>query len=146
MVFFKKKTTVALAAALCLTTLLFLFYSCEVGLGAAVDIAVPTVGISYPPKNAVIRDSFIVSGTCDDDVSVLAVSVILTNPETNETYGPYDAQLSEDAKSWSILLNKSDLSKTTDEFDSFEQWDFPDGSYMIDYEEESRKWRDKRYV
>ena len=131
MVFFKKKTTVALAAALCLTTLLFLFYSCEVGLGAAVDIAVPTVGISYPPKNAVIRDSFIVSGTCDDDVSVLAVSVILTNPETNETYGPYDAQLSEDAKSWSILLNKSDLSKTTDEFDSFEQWDFPDGSYIV---------------
>ena len=131
MVFFKKKTTVALAAALCLTTLLFLFYSCEVGLGAAVDIAVPTVGISYPPKNAVIRDSFIVSGTCDDDVSVLAVSVILTNPETNETYGPYDAQLSEDAKSWSILLNKSDLSKTTDEFDSFEQWDFPDGNYII---------------
>ncbi len=131
MVFLKKKTTVALAAALCLTTLLFLFYSCEVGLGAAVDIAVPTIGISYPPKNAVIRDSFVVSGTCDDDVSVLAVSVLLTNPETNETYGPYDAQLSEDAKSWSILLNKSDLSKTTDEFDSFEQWDFPDGSYIV---------------
>lgn len=131
MVFLKKKATVALAAAFCLTTLLFLFYSCEVGLGPAVDIAVPTVGISYPPKNAVARDSFIVSGTCDDDVSVLAVSVLLTNPETNESFGPYDAELSEDAKSWSILLNKSDLSKTTDEFDSFEQWDFPDGSYIV---------------
>ena len=131
MVFFKKKTTVALAAALCLTTLLFLFYSCEVGLGPAVDIAVPTVGISYPPKNAVARDSFIVSGNCNDDVNVVAVSVTLTNPETNESFGPYDAELSEDAKSWTILLNKSDLSKTTDEFDSFEQWDFPDGNYII---------------
>ena len=127
----KKKTTVALAAALCLTTLLFLFYSCEVGLGPAVDIAVPTVGVSYPPKNAVARDSFIVSGNCNDDVNVVAVSVSLTNTETNESFGPYDAELSEDAKSWTILLNKSDLSKTTDEFDSFKQWDFPDGSYIV---------------
>ena len=115
-----------------LLSLFILFtVSCEIGLGSAVDIAIPTINISYPPKNAVIRDSFIVSGTCSDDSGVIAVSVQLTNPETNKIYGPFDAELSEDAKSWSILLNKSDISKTTNEFDSHEQWDFPDGNYIV---------------
>ena len=117
----RRKTTIALFAALFLTSLLFLFYSCEIGLGAAVDISIPTVGISYPPKNAIARDSFLVTGTCNDDVKVTAVSVIITNSETNETFGPFDAQLDEEATSWSILLNKSDLTKTTNEFDSYKQ-------------------------
>ena len=114
-----------------LISLFILFtISCEVGLGQAVDISVPTIGISYPPKNSVVRDSFVLAGSCDDDSGVIAVSVYLTNPENNDTYGPYDAQLSEDAKSWSILVNKKDPSKKTNEFDSFEQWEIPDGSYI----------------
>ena len=127
----RRKTTIALFAALFLTSLLFLFYSCEIGLGAAVDISIPTVGISYPPKNAVARDSFIVSGNCNDDVNVVAVSVSLSNPETNENFGPYDAELSEDAKSWRLLVNKNDTSKVTNEFDSYKQWEIPDGNYII---------------
>jgi hypothetical protein len=105
--------------------------SCEIGLGPAVDIAAPTSGISYPPKNAIVRDTFVAAGECNDDMAVVAVEVTLYDTDNNITYGPFDAQLSEDAKSWSVTLNKKDPSKVQNIFDSYKQWEFPDGNYVI---------------
>lgn len=105
--------------------------SCEIGMGAAVDIAVPTSGISYPPQNAVVRDTFIAAGPCDDDQKVQAVKVSVIDTENNKTYGPYNATLSEDRKSWSVSLNNKDPEKTTSRFDSYKQWELPDGNYVI---------------
>ena len=106
-------------------------FSCEIGLGAAVDVAAPTSGISYPPQNAVVRDTFVAAGICEDDMEVISVKVTVTNTEDNSTYGPYDATLAEDKKSWTITLNNKDPSKSTSVFDSYRQWEIPDGNYVI---------------
>ena len=97
------KTTKALLISL---AVLFTAGCSEVGLGSAVDTAAPTVEIAYPPKNAIVRDSFIVSGTCDDDLFVSSVEVTVTNTSTKEVYGPYKATINLERTEWSVLLNQ----------------------------------------
>ena len=92
------KTTISLLA--------LLLASCTVGLGDAVDTANPTVELSYPPKNAVIRESFIASGVCDDDLKVESVQVTVTETSSKKVYGPYDATLDEQGKNWTVSLNQ----------------------------------------
>lgn len=119
-----------LFAPLLLVGAIFIF-SCEIGLGAAVDVAVPTSGISYPPQNSVIRESFIAAGECNDDQVVVSVKVSLINTENNTTYGPYEATLDESKTSWSITLNTKDTTKASNAFNSYKQWELPDGNYVI---------------
>ena len=67
------------SATLLFTSLIILFTnSCTIGLGEAVDTDVPTVEITYPPKNAVIRDTFVASGLCNDDLALDYVEVTVT--------------------------------------------------------------------
>lgn len=110
--------------------ILFCIIACEVGLGAAVDTAAPTVEILYPPKNAVIRDSFVVSGTCDDDLELERVEITVTESNSKKVYGPYLATLSNENKAWSITLNQK-THGNYDAYNSYKQWEFPDGSYII---------------
>lgn len=107
-------------------------FSCgmEVGLGSAVDTDAPTVEISYPPKNAIVRSSFVLAGVCDDDLALDRVEVTVTEPSTKKEYGPYEAELSEDCKRWSLLLNQK-LFESSDAYDAYKQWEFPDGNYVI---------------
>ena len=119
-----------LFAPLILVGIIFIF-SCEIGLGAAVDVAVPTSSITYPPKNAIIRESFVVSGECNDDMGVVAVDVTVLDSENNIEYGPYKATIDEGGNTWSITLNHKDPSKTTNVFNSYKQWEFGDGNYII---------------
>ena len=50
-------------------SLLFAFFSCgeDSGLGASVDTKAPGISITYPPSDAIIRDTFVFGGTCSDD-------------------------------------------------------------------------------
>ena len=107
-------------------------FSCgmEVGLGSAVDTDAPTVEISYPPKNAIVRSSFVLAGVCDDDLALDYVEVKVTETSTKKEYGPYKALLSEDCKAWSLLLNQK-LFESRDAYDAYKQWEFPDGNYVI---------------
>lgn len=117
--------------AILLTSAALLFaLSCTIGLGDAVDTSAPTIDISYPPKNAVIRDSFIVSGICDDDLGLESVKVTVTNTATKDAYGPYEATLSSDKKSWSVELNKK-AEGEYDAFNAYKQWEYPDGDYIV---------------
>ena len=115
---------VPLIAAACILSL----FSCEVGLGASVDAAPPSNAITYPPKNAVVRSTFVIAGTCSDDTSVESVTVSITNTGTNTSYGPFQADLAEDKKSWSIRLNKNKLDVPNHPYAG---WDFPDGKYSV---------------
>ncbi len=117
---------------LVLLVVLSLFvFSCEIGLGAAVDVAVPTSGISYPPQNAVVRDTFVAAGSCEDDQGVKSVKVTVIDTESNKSYGPYKAVIDKKGTSWSLVLNNKDTSKVTNLYDSYKQWEFPDGNYII---------------
>ena len=108
-----------------------LIFSCEVGLGAAVDIADPTSSVTYPPKNAVVRDTFIAAGECSDDMSIASVKVTLTNTDTKQNYGPYLATLNEEKTFWSVSINQKDETKVSSLFNSYAQWEIPDGNYVI---------------
>lgn len=116
--------------ALCLSGIISIF-SCEVGLGTAVDVAAPTVGITYPPENAVIRDTFIAAGECNDDMKISSVEVSVIHPESNTTYGPYEAEVSEDGTTWSVSLNTFNPIDSESSFDNYKQWEYPDGNYLI---------------
>ncbi len=128
------KLKVKFLGFICLIACFFAFssvISCEIGLGSAVDIAVPTSGISYPPQNAVVRDTFVAAGSCEDDQEVKEVRVSVIDTENNKAYGPYQASLSQDKKAWSVTLNNKDPEKTSSRFDSYKQWELPDGNYVI---------------
>ncbi|UTY25298.1 Ig-like domain-containing protein [Treponema denticola] len=116
--------TVPLIAAVCILS----FFSCEVGLGASVDTAPPSNAITYPPKNAVVRDTFVIAGTCSDDTSVASVTVSIRNTGTNTSYGPFHADLAGNKKSWSIRLNKE---KQDVPNRPYAGWDYPDGNYSV---------------
>ena len=94
--------------------------SCNVGLGEAVDTEAPVMSITYPPAGAVIRDSFVLAGICNDDKGVSAVEVIVKNTETQEAMIFTDVQIS--GKNWQITLNEQQNGK----------WQFADGKYTID--------------
>ena len=105
--------------------------SCEIGLGSAVDVADPTISVSYPPKNAVVRDTFVAAGECSDDMGISSVKVSLVNTETKQTYGPYNASLNEKGNAWKVNINQKDAGKLSGLFDSYKQWEIPDGNYVI---------------
>ena len=131
-----KKNLIKTTAIFIISFAGILFNACgNVGLGDAVDIAVPTVEISYPPKNAIVRDMFIVSGTCEDDILVSSVKVTLTNTSTKKEYGPYTATLDLERTSWTLQLNQKNGGKKTepdyDTYNAYKQWEFPDGSYIV---------------
>lgn len=54
------------------------FFSCEVGLGGAVDIQPPALSITSPGVDSVIRDNFILEGTCSDDGKIASITATLT--------------------------------------------------------------------
>ncbi len=120
------RTTILAALGLSVLTVL----SCEIGMGAAVDIAKPTVEITYPPKNAIIRQTFTVAGTCADDLELKAVNVTVQNVSTKENYGPYTAVLNEAKTSWTLSLNQENSGSYT-VYNSYKKWELPDGSYII---------------
>ena len=78
--------------------LITLFYSCEIGLGAAVDTQPPKIEIQNPPVDAVIRDNFALGGTFDDDGSIKSVRAILTRIGSDEKIEITDFNLTKDAK------------------------------------------------
>ena len=117
--------TVALTA-----TLVFagLFAGCKVGLGDSVDTEAPAVGILYPdPKtNAIIRDEFVLYGSCQDDKQITAVKVTLINIDSGETVlSDAPAVVDSDQKHWRINLN------SYSEENKYNGWQFADGKYTV---------------
>ena len=105
------------------------FFSCKVvGLGDTIDTTPPSNAIIYPPKNAVVRSTFVIAGTCNDDTNVESVTVTITNTDTKRSYGPFSADLASDKKSWSIKFNKE---KRDVPNHPYAGWDYPDGHYSV---------------
>ena len=96
-----------------------LFSSCDIGigLGAAVDTEPPTLEITNPPTSAIIRDTFVITGTWKDDGSIKDVIVDLrnTSDSSNEIYS-FTGKLEEDNK-WCATI------------DPFNPKKIPDGKY-----------------
>lgn len=100
----------------------FSFFDCEVGLGTSVDTQPPVVAITSPGKGAVIRNTFTMKGTTDDETYVQEVNVLFTsNTEKGKKYGPYKAKVDKKEGTWSVVINE----KRDGEFS------IPDGEYGV---------------
>ena len=132
--------------------LLALFFllgpSCEleIGLGASVDTSSPEVEITYPPKAAVVMDSFILAGTVSDDMGVKKIDVKLTHETIKNAVFTYNSPYSENGEevqgtveivnpgktwkegtTWSVKIGERDATQTL-----YNGWDLPDGNYTVE--------------
>ncbi len=98
--------------------------SCQIGLGAAVDTEAPTLEITYPPASAVIRGTFTLAGSCDDDKGISSISVTVANTDDKSKAWSYSTSAAAGGKSWTISLNQ----QADDTATGFR---FPDGKYEI---------------
>ena len=105
----RRKTTIALFAALFLTSLLFLFYSCEIGLGSAVDVEAPSLTIDSPAVDSVIRDKFALKGTWNDDGTIDGITAELKRTDNNakpvEIKGVFSREDKEVDGIWSVIVD-----------------------------------------
>lgn len=99
------------------------FVSCQIGLGSAVDTETPTLEITYPPASAVIKGTFALAGTCDDDKGISSISVTVINTDDKSKAWSYTANAASGGKSWSVSLNQTAATATG--------FLFPDGKYEI---------------
>ena len=99
------------------------------GLGATIDTEAPKVAISYPNPKAsnVVRDTFVLAGTCSDDKSVSRVEVTVTNTDSQTSYGTFPATVDASSNTWSVSLNKNDASNS----EYYNGYEFPDGTYKF---------------
>ena len=119
---FKSKILYGTVTCSMLVMFLFLFSSCEVGLGSAVDTQPPEITIEYPFVDSVIREEFIISGTCKDETSVNNVNVVFTNINDNSKRYEYIATVDNKTNSWHCWVNKQNSNGT---------YSIPDGSYEV---------------
>lgn len=106
-----------------------LLLTCEVGMGKSVDTLPPRVSITYPPTTSVIRGSFVVTGTADDETSIASVNVSLKNLETGVTAGTWRASYNAGTKKWNLQIqNDRAFNAGTGEFGPAP---IPDGRYEV---------------
>ena len=104
-----EKVKVSLFAFITTLSIISIF-SCEIGLGAAVDTEAPNINITVPnPETvAVIRDSFPIMGTWTDDGSIDSIKVVISSNASNKKYEKY-ADVTPPAKegekgTWSVFI------------------------------------------
>ena len=115
---FAKKNFIKLFSSIVLLLIVVFALSCDIGLGAAIDTEAPTATITYPPEGAVIRDWFVLAGTCEDDDAVEKVEVSISSSYYSTTRNA----VIENKTSWRLKLNDGTNG-------AYNGWEFPDGDY-----------------
>lgn len=104
----------------------FMAASCKVGLGHAVDVLSPSISISSPESNAIIRDKFGIYGEWSDDGSIKSIEVSFKGiSDKSKTVAPVTATFNADSV-------ETDTTSGTwfVEIDPFKTSTFmPDGTY-----------------
>ncbi|MCI5608046.1 MAG: Ig-like domain-containing protein, partial [Spirochaetia bacterium] len=107
----------------------FLFPSCEVGLGESVDTENPSVEITYPPNGSVIRGAFTFAGVCADDKGVSKVFVTVRKNDDASFVKEYEAKILDGGK-WTCVLNEVQDGKAPTALQE-KVFPFADGKYEI---------------
>ena len=108
--------------SLCVAAAAFLWTTCDVGLGEAVDTMAPTVTVTSPSASSVIADSVVISGDCFDDKGISSINIVVTNTGTGEKF-TVNADVASDQKSWTKSIN---------DFIEGSGYPLKDGSYTAD--------------
>ena len=77
----KHKSIIGLVFGIIVSTVLATFSSCDVGLGAAVDVLTPELGINYPATGSIITGKFALSGSCSDDGEIASIKILVRSTE-----------------------------------------------------------------
>ena len=107
----------------------FLFPSCEVGLGESVDTENPSVEITYPPNGSVIRGAFTFAGLCADDKGVAKVTVTVRKNDDANFVKEYEAKILDGGK-WTCVLNDAQDGEVSSVLQE-KVFPFADGKYEI---------------
>lgn len=99
----------------------FVWSTCDVGLGEAVDTMAPSVSVTSPAASSVCAKAVKIEGTCSDDKGISSVKIVVTNTKTGAKYNYY-AEV-KDQKNWT---------KTINELVENSGYPLPDGSYTAD--------------
>jgi|GEM_PF-5734431 len=99
-----------------------LLLTCNVGLGDSVDTKAPTLSISYPPVQSVIRNAFTMSGKASDDVSLASIDVIVKDTVSGSVVATYKGSIEKTKKTWMVAINEKDAN---------EKYAIPDGTYEL---------------
>ena len=89
--------------------------NCQIGLGEAVDVQPPTIFLTSPQADALVRDVFIVEGTYEDDLSVSEVLVSLKEVTTEVEHKELKAVVTPASENeltkgtWSCSINPKEL-------------------------------------
>lgn len=109
MIIKRRKTTLYIFSL----AFLFSIFSCDVGLGEAVDTEPPSVEISTPLANDKIRGTFTMSGSCSDEQGVKSVEIQFSSIDDSTgivSYYPsenkfFKASLKEDNTKWECVID-----------------------------------------
>lgn len=86
----RKNTMIKSVQKIALLLLLpFFFLSCEIGLGAKVDIIAPTLKVLAPENTGFILQTFTINGNAQDDISIHSLEINiepLDNPTKDNSY------------------------------------------------------------
>lgn len=125
------KNLVKISVFSVLCVLVWAFISCEVGLGDSVDTTPPTMKITYPPSNSVIKGAFTLAGTSSDDQGISKVVVTVYDSEGKLVKMKNDdgtesesiqAVVEDNGTKWRVSLNKPDVAGNVP---------LPDGTYKF---------------
>lgn len=92
-----------------LLSLLFTTIACSIGLGEEVDLAAPEITITSPKNLDKVHLSFLLQGTCTDNIGV--TEVIISNFESGSEYGR--ATIDGDNWFFPMTLSKEDEGEIT---------------------------------
>ena len=98
----------SLLAVWTFTFIISLFPSCEIGLGGAVDTQPPSLTITNPKVDSVIRDKFLISGTWSDDGSLFSVKATLSRTDGKGKPVEIDGSFTQEERqggSWQVLVD-----------------------------------------
>ena len=95
--------------SLCFILLVFIFASCEIGLGASVDTEAPQIEITTPKPGSIIRGEFKIGGTWADDGKIETILVTLTRTDEKAESQTVKADFSQskdgENNPWSSIIN-----------------------------------------
>ncbi len=99
-----------------------MFSSCEIGLGSAVDTEPPSVSLTQPTADSIVREAFVLTGAWSDDLSIGSVSIQFRDVnDASIIYGPFEATTEngeeETSGTWTCSINPS-------------EYGIPDGTYV----------------
>lgn len=86
----------------------FLFGSCNIGLGESVDTEAPVVKVTYPSNSSTVRGNMVLYGICDDDKGISSITVSVKDNAAEE-YIDFSENAQINGNTWQLEIDTTAL-------------------------------------